>query len=135
GELTKFFDAQVARVRGTHDRAQDDGKTLTDRAQGLDRDVRFWWAASGARRRMDRAKRGARATKWRVQRRLNESLPATPRLVAGDLDAVLAEDRVVLIAEYSLGRDLRPESLSGAAAWAEAGIPVLVISARDAWSR
>ncbi|MBF4768356.1 hypothetical protein ISU10_11315 [Nocardioides agariphilus] len=135
GELTKFLEAQAARARGTHDRPQDDGKTLTDRALGLDRDVRFWWAGSGLRRRAERAKRDARATKWRVQRRLNESLPATPRVVAGDLDAVLAEDRVVLLAEYSLGRDLRPESLSGAAAWAEAGIPVLVISARDAWSR
>ena len=69
-----------------------------------------------------------------MQRRLNESLPPTPRLVAGDLDAVLGADRIVVLAEYSLGGRLRPEALSGAAGWAAAGVPTLVVAARDAWS-
>jgi lipopolysaccharide biosynthesis protein len=69
-----------------------------------------------------------------VQRRLNESLPPTPRLVAGDLDAVLGADRVAVLAEYSLGGRLRPEALRGAAAWADAGVPTLIVAARDAWS-
>ena len=69
-----------------------------------------------------------------MQRRLNESLPPEPRLVAGDLDAVLGADRVVVLAEYSFGGRLRPEALSGAAAWSAAGVPTLVVAARDAWS-
>jgi lipopolysaccharide biosynthesis protein len=41
---------------------------------------------------------------------------------------------VVVLAEYSLGGRLRPEALSGAAAWAAAGVPTLVVAARDAWA-
>ncbi len=135
GELTKAAEARAWGLRGTHERPQDDGSTLTDRIQDLEADLRRRWLRSPAKRRADQAKKDARLVKWRVQRSLNQSLPATPRLVAGDLDAVLAEDRIVLLAEYSLGRDLRQEALAGAAAWAAAGVPVLVVSARDAWSR
>jgi hypothetical protein len=134
GELTKAVEARTWRMRGTHDRAQDDGATLTDRVQQLEQDGRARWQASQARRRFERAKHQARVAKWRVQRRLNESLPPTPRLVAGDLEAVLGSDRVVVLAEYSLGGRLRPEALSGAAAWAAAGVPTLVVAARDAWA-
>ncbi len=135
GELTKALEAKTWRLRGTHERAQDDGTTWTDRVQQLERDTSTWWRGSAIRRRLEESKKDARLAKWRLQRSLNEGLAAAPRHVAGDLDAVLAEDRVVVLAEYSLGRDLRPEALSGAAAWAAAGIPVLVVSARDAWSR
>lgn len=134
GELTRFLEARWWRLRGTHDRAQDDGATLTDRVQLVERNARDWWQRSAARRRLRKAKSDARLAKWRLQRSLNESLPAAPRLLAGDLDAVLGEDRLVLLAEYSLGRELRPEALSGAKAWAAAGVPVLVVSARDAWT-
>ena len=135
GELTKALEAKAWRLRGTHERQQDDGATLTDRVQELEQDVRRRWQGSGGRRRVQQAKKDARLVKWRVQRSLNESLAAAPRHVEGDLEAVLAEDCVVVLAEYSLGRQLRPEALSGAAAWAAAGVPVLVVSARDAWSR
>ena len=134
GELTKAVEAWTWRLRGTHDRPQDDGATLTDRVQQLEQDGRARWQGSAVRRRVQDGKKDARRAKWRVQRRLNESLPPTPRLVAGDLDAVLGSDRVVVLAEYSLGGRLRPEALSGAAAWAAAGVPTLVVAARDAWS-
>jgi hypothetical protein len=134
GELTRFVEARWWRSRGTHERPQDDGATLTDRVQQVEHDVRDWWQRSAARRRLRKAKSDARLAKWRVQRSLNESLPAAPRLLAGDLDAVLGEDRLVVLAEYSLGRELRPESLAGAKAWAAAGVPTLVVSARDAWT-
>ena len=134
GELTKAVEAWTWRLRGTHDRPQDDGATLTDRVQQWEQDGRARWEGSAVRRRVQDGKKDARRAKWRVQRRLNESLPPTPRLVAGDLDAVLGSDRVVVLAEYSLGGRLRPEALSGAAAWAAAGVPTLVVAARDAWS-
>jgi hypothetical protein len=134
GELTKAAEAWTWRLRGTHDRPQDDGATLTDRVQGLEQDLRTRWLGSSLRRQLEDGKKDARRTKWRVQRRLNESLPPTPRLVAGDLDAVLGADRVVVLAEYSFGGRLRPEALSGAEAWAAAGVPTLVVAARDAWS-
>ena len=91
-------------------------------------------AGSALRRGLEATKKDARRTKWRVQRRLNESLPPAPRPVAGDLEAVLGSDRVVVLAEYSLGGRLRPEALTGAAAWAAAGVPTLIVAARDAWS-
>ena len=122
GELTKAVEAWTWRLRGTHERPQDDGATLTDRVQQLERDTRARWETSDTSR-YEKAKHDARVAKWRVQRRLNESLPPTPRLVAGDLDAVLGADRMVVLAEYSLGGRLRPEALSGAAAWAAAGVP------------
>jgi hypothetical protein len=134
GELTKFLEARWWRLRGTHERPQDDGTTLTDRVQQVEHDVRGWWQHSTARTRLRKAKNDARLAKWRVQRSLNESLPAAPRLLAGDLDAVLSEERLVVLAEYSLGRELRPEALAGAQAWAAAGVPTLVVSARDAWT-
>ena len=89
GELTKAVEAWTWRMRGTHDRPQDDGATLTDRVQQLEQDGRARWQGSALRRRVEHGKTDARRAKWRVQRRLNESLPPTPRLVAGDLDAVL----------------------------------------------
>ena len=135
GELTKAAEAWAWRSRGTHERAQDDGATLTDKVQGLEEDWRARWRSSYVHTKADGATTRARLVKWRLQRRLNQSLPATPRLLAGNLDAVLGADRVVVLAEYALSRSLRPEALSGAAAWAAAGVPVLVVSARDAWSR
>ena len=134
GELTKTVEAWSWRVRGTHERPRDDGATLTDRVQQLEQDGRARWMGSSLRRQLEDRKKDARRTKWRVQRRLNEGLPPAPRLVAGDLDAVLSADRVVVLAEYSLGGRLRPEALSGAAAWAAAGVPTLIVAARDAWS-
>jgi hypothetical protein len=134
GELTKAVEAWTWRLRGTHERPQDDGATLTDRVQRIEQSGRARWESSPTRGHYLRAKHEARVAKWRVQRRLNESLPVTPRLVAGDLDAVLGADRVVVLAEYSLGGRLRPEALSGAAAWAAGGVPTLIVAARDAWS-
>ncbi|MEO6511540.1 MAG: rhamnan synthesis F family protein, partial [Nocardioides sp.] len=132
---TKTAEAWAWRSRGTHERAQDDGATLTDRVQSLEKAARQRWTASSVHAKADGAKQRARLAKWRVQRRLNESLSPTPGLLAGDLDAVLGADRVVLLAEYALSGALRPEALSGAAGWAAAGVPTLVVSARDAWSR
>ena len=134
GELTKAVEAWSWRLRGTHERPQDDGATLTDRVQRWEQVSRAQWESSKNHGRVLRLQHEARRAKWRVQRRLNESLPAEPRLVAGDLDAVLGADRIVVLAEYSLGGRLRPEALSGAAAWAAAGVPTLVVAARDAWS-
>ena len=134
GELTKAVEAWSWRLRGTHERPQDDGATLTDRVQQLEQDGRTRWLGSSLRSHLEDRKKDARRTKWRVQRRLNESLPPAPRPVAGDLDAVLGADRVVVLAEYSFGGRLRPEALSGAAAWAAAGVPTLIVAARDAWS-
>lgn len=135
GELTKAGEAWAWRARGTTERPQDDGSTLTDRVQGVQQAAVDRWRGSTLPSRLDRAKHRARVTKWRAQRRLNESL--SPRLVpvAGDVDAVLAADRVVVLAEYGQGRQVRKEALSGAAAWAAAGIPTLVVAARDAWVR
>jgi hypothetical protein len=134
GELTMAVEAWGWRLRGTHERPQDDGATLTDRVQQLEQDQRARWQGSSLYRHLEDRKKDARRTKWRVQRRLNESLSPEPRMVAGDLDAVLSADRVVVLAEYSLGGRLRPEALSGAAAWAAAGVPTLIVAARDAWS-
>ena len=90
GELTKAVEAWGWRLRGTHERPQDDGATLTDRVQRLEQDGRTRWLGSPLRRHLEDRKKDARRMKWRVQRRLNESLPPAPRLVAGDLDAVVA---------------------------------------------
>ncbi len=43
GELTKAVEAWTWRLRGTHDRPQDDGATLTDRVQQLEQDGRARW--------------------------------------------------------------------------------------------
>jgi hypothetical protein len=134
GELTKAVEAAGWRLRGTHERPQDEGATLSDRAQALERTWRTRWQYSQVRARGEKYQDYARRAKWRVQRRLNESMPPGPRLVAGDLDAVLAADRVVVLAEYSLGSSLRREALAGASAWAAAGAPTLIVVARDAWS-
>jgi lipopolysaccharide biosynthesis protein len=61
-------------------------------------------------------------------------LPARLEPVAGDIAQILESDRVVVLAEYSLGPHLRAEALAGATAWAAAGMPALIVSARDAWS-
>ena len=46
GELTRAAEASAWRLRGTHERAQDDGTTLTDRVQHAARDWRVRWQRS-----------------------------------------------------------------------------------------
>jgi hypothetical protein len=135
GELTKAAEAWGWRLRGTHERPQDDGATLTDRVQDLQQAMTDRWQRSALPSKIDGAKHRARVAKWRVQRRLNESLSSRVVPVAGDVDAVLAADRVVVMAEHGQGRQVREEALAGAAAWAAAGVPTLVVAARDAWIR
>jgi hypothetical protein len=135
GELTKAAEAWAWRSRGTHERAQDDGATLTDKVQALEQGWRQRWQESAVRRRARDTKRDAARRYWGLQRSFNTASSPEPVLVAGSLDAVLGGDRVVVLAEYSRSGHPRPEALSGAAAWAAAGVPTLVVCARDAWSR
>ena len=50
GELTKAVEAWSWRLRGTHERPQDDGATLTDRVQQLEQDGRARWLGSSLHR-------------------------------------------------------------------------------------
>ena len=50
GELTKAVEAWSWRLRGTHERPQDDGATLTDRVQQLEQDERTRWLGSSLHR-------------------------------------------------------------------------------------
>lgn len=122
GELTKFAEARAWRLRGTHQREQDDGATLTDRVQEWVRDTR---------ERVASAKLEARRKKWRLQRRLNTVAPQRLTPVAGDVEAVLAADRVVVMAEWALRPQVRDCALEVARAYAAAGWPTLVVAARD----
>ena len=60
GELTKAVEAWTWRLRGTHERPQDDGSTLTDRVQQWERYGRRRWRISASRRRLKAAKDRAR---------------------------------------------------------------------------
>lgn len=119
GELTKWVEATAWTTRGTHERSQQAGApTLTDRVQAWER----------------RARRRARDIRWQAKEAANH-LPARERVVAGDIDEVLARDRVVVLAEWSSGPGVRPDALAAAAAWTEGGFGVLLVAARDPWVR
>ena len=59
GELTKAVEATGWRLRGTHERPQDDGATLTDRAQALEQA----WGSGGSARPSSHAPRSTRTTR------------------------------------------------------------------------
>ena len=120
GELTKGVEARLWTLRGTHERPQEEGApTLTDRVQE-------WESSARAR---------ARQARWDLTATANRVLPARERVVAGDVEEVLARDRVVVLAEWSAGAGVREDALAGARAWADAGFGVLVVAARDPWTR
>ncbi len=120
GELTKWVEARAWTLRGTHVRPQEDGApTLTDRVQA--------WEIS--------TRNTLRHTRWQVKAEANWRVAIPERVVAGDVDTVLAHDRIVVMAEWSRGTGVRHDALQAATAYAEAGLGVLVIAARDPWSR
>src|SRR5690606_13575147 len=95
GELTKWAEATAWTVRGTQVRAQDAGaRTLSDRAQDWER---------GTRTRL-------RHARWRAKAWANWTLPARERVVSGDVDQVLARDRVVVLAEWSASSRVRDDA-------------------------
>lgn len=135
GELTKWAEAAAWTSRGTHERPQDDGATLTDRVQQAEQSARQAWRASRARAGLRAARERSERARWRALGELNARRPQHPVPVAGDLGAVLAAPRVVVLAEFATGPALRPEALTTAGAYAAAGLPVLVVSAGDPWRR
>lgn len=134
GELTKWAEARAWSLRGTHERPADDGATLTDRIQDLERSASRSWQESRTRAGLRAAALDSRARRWRLRSRLNAAAAPDLRVVAGDLDRVLAGDRVVVIAEYA-AHAVRDSALAAARAWSEAGLAVLVVAARDPWRR
>lgn len=119
GEFTKWVEAEAWTARGTHLWPQDSGDSASDRLQA---------AAARARTR-------ARETKWALRERVNRLAAPGVRVVAGDPGQLAAADRVVLLAEWSRGRRIRPDALRAAAAYAGAGWPTLLIAAREPWVR
>ncbi len=118
GELTKWAEATAWTLRGTHQRPQAEGApTLSDRAQRWEREARL----------------RLRQARWDLTASANRLLPGREGVVSGDVEEVLARDKVVVLAEWSRGRRLRPDALRAAAAYAAAGLGVLVVAARDPW--
>ncbi len=134
GELTKWAEARAWALRGTHERPADDGSTLTDRIQGIESAASRTWRDSRARATLRSAVLDTRARRWRLRSRLNAAAPGGLRVVAGDLDRVLASERITIIAEYA-AHTLRDSALAAARAWSQAGVAVLVVAARDPWRR
>ncbi len=128
GELTKFAEAKVWRLRGTHERTQDDGSTFSDRVQGLE----HRWNGSSARRRLRGARETARGWPWRIKGALNSRAGQAVQVVSGDPQAVVSRSRVAVIAEYQKGRDLRPSAVNMAEALVDQGYACLIVAARDA---
>ena len=120
GELTKWAEATVWTLRGTHEHPQAPGApTVTDRVQEWERGSRSWM----------------RDVRWRATGTANQLLPGRERVVAGTVDQVLARERVVVLAEWSAGRTVREDALRAAAAYAAAGLGVVLVAARDPWHR
>ena len=120
GELTKWAEATAWGLRGTHERPQNPGApTLTDRVQR--------WEL--------RSRRSMRDARWRVKGRANQLFPGRQRVVAGSVEDVLGRDRVVVLAEWSAGSQVRADAIRAATAYATAGFGVLVVAARDPWTR
>ncbi|MFB9732041.1 glycosyltransferase [Ornithinimicrobium kibberense] len=120
GELTKWAEATAWTLRGDHLHPRTPGApTVTDTVQRWERRTRArlrdqrWWASDVA----------------------NRLLPRREGVVAGDIDKVLDRDGVVLLAEWSPARTVRDDALRAAAAYAAAGLGVLVLAARDPWHR
>ncbi|MEI2776737.1 MAG: glycosyltransferase [Tetrasphaera sp.] len=135
GELTKWAEARAWTLRGTHERAQDDGQTLSDRMLAAERSARQAWQDSGLRRRLSTARGAARDARWRLRGEINARVSQRLVHLAGDLEAVLAAPRVVVLAEYATTRALRPDALAIASAYAAAGLSVLIVAASDPWRR
>jgi hypothetical protein len=115
GELTKFVGARGTRLRGTHVRKQVSGPTVEERLRG--------------------ARRRATRRAWRVKNAVNGARRSEPQVVHGTAEAVLSRNRVVVLAEYAKGSELRSDAVAAASAWAGAGWGVVVVAARDAWVR
>lgn len=133
GEFTAWLEGRATALRGTHEREQDDGRTFTDRVQDWERRTGVRWRSSGTRERVRAGNRAVTGGRWRLAGRVNALLAGPAQVLAGDLPAVLAADRVVVLAEWSRSRRLRPDALAAARAWVEAGYAVLLVAARDPW--
>ncbi|AXH96897.1 glycosyltransferase [Ornithinimicrobium avium] len=119
GELTKWAEATAWTLRGTHERPQQDGApTVTDRVQEWEREARTRLRQAG----------------WDLTARANRLVPGRERVVAGDVEEVLARDRVAVLAEWARGPRLREDARRAASAYADAGLGVLVVGARDPWA-
>lgn len=117
GEFTKWAEAAAITALGTRDWARNSGDGLTEWVKDRTRGVRS----------------GLRDARWWARERRNAGRAGQLRPVAGDVDAVLAGDRVVVLAEWSRGVNLRPCALAAANAYAAAGWPTLVVAARHPW--
>lgn len=135
GEAAKFIEAQAWRLRGTHERAADSGRTWADRLQDVERGASATWAESGIRRGGVRAWRGVQGARWTASAALNARLAAEPAVVAGSVEGVLASRRIVVLAEFDKAPRPRPDALRLAAAWRAAGYTVLVVAARNPLAR
>ncbi|WP_134772057.1 glycosyltransferase [Ornithinimicrobium flavum] len=119
GELAKWAEATAVTARGTRTWGQDAGVPFAER---LD------LATKAQRRRL-------RDGRFALKEKVNSLGRGWLRVVAGDVEQVLAGDRVVVMAEWSPGRDVRSSALRAAQAYAAAGWPTLVVAARDPWTR
>lgn len=119
GELTKWLEAAAVSARGTRVWAQDSGEPFSERFDEGTKDLRV------------RVREG----RFALGERANALGPQGLRVVAGDVGEVLAADRVVVLVEWSTGRDVRACALRTARAYAAAGWPTLVVAARDPWVR
>lgn len=127
GELTRFVEARAWRLRGTHERAQDDGATLSDGVQeALER-----WKASDARAALRRGYWWVAGRRWALRTRLNQAGSQALTPIAGDPDAVVSADRVAVIAEFSTSTGLRAEAVALARELARTGYRCLVVAARN----
>lgn len=119
GELTKWAEAQAWTAHGTHLWPQNSGDSATDRLR---------WTTRRVRVRVQEAR-------WALKERINRIAAPGVRVVSGDLQRLLAGDRVVVMAEWSRGRRIREDALRVASAYAAAGWPTLVVAAREPWVR
>jgi hypothetical protein len=119
GELAKWAEAAAITARGTRTWEQDSGEPLAERLDTATKDLR----------------QQVRDGRFALKEKANSLGRGRLRVVAGDVEQVLEGDRVVVMAEWSKGRAVRPSALRAAQAYAAAGWPTLIVSARDPWTR
>lgn len=115
GEFTKWVEAAAITALGTRTWPPNSGDSLSD------------WIKARTRPARSRAN----DARWAAKERLNATGRSALRPVAGDVTDVLGAERVVVLAEWSRGRELRPSALAAASAYAAAGWPTLIVAARD----
>jgi hypothetical protein len=135
GELTKHVEARAWRVVGTHERPRDDGATLTDLVQLVQRGAAARWQHSTARATAVRTGHAVRAVRWRLQAKANTADPRGLTVLTGSPSQVLGAARVAVLAEHSRRGRVRPGALALAQALAAEGYGVVLVAARDPWVR